>query len=46
MGGRKKLVTDHRMNAATNRVKAFALTLERKGGVPKAEGPILLVGKN
>ncbi len=32
--------------AATNRVKAFALTLERKGGVPKAEGPILLVGKN
>lgn len=30
--------------AATNRVKAFALTLEREGGVPKAEGPILLVG--
>ncbi len=28
----------------TNRVKAFAITLEREGGVPKAEGPILLVG--
>ena len=31
-------------DAVTNRVKAFALTLEREGGVPKAEGPILLVG--
>jgi len=29
---------------ATRRVKAFALTLEREGGVPKAEGPILLLG--
>ena len=25
-------------------VKAFALSLEREGGVPKAEGPILLIG--
>ncbi len=31
-------------DAPTKRVKAFALTLEREGGVPKAEGPILLVG--
>ena len=31
-------------DAVANRVKAFALTLERAGGVPKAEGPILLVG--
>jgi anti-sigma-K factor RskA len=26
-------------------VNAFAISLERKGGVPKAEGPILLLGK-
>ena len=25
-------------------VKAFAISLEREGGVPKKEGPILLVG--
>ncbi len=31
-------------DAPAKRVKAFALTLEREGGVPKAEGPILLVG--
>ena len=30
--------------AQTSHVKAFAITLEREGGVPKAEGPILLVG--
>jgi anti-sigma-K factor RskA len=24
---------------------AFAVSLERKGGVPKAEGPMVLVGK-
>ena len=30
--------------ASTGSVKAFAITLEREGGVPKAEGPILLVG--
>lgn len=30
--------------AQTHRVKAFAISLERAGGVPKAEGPILLVG--
>ena len=26
-------------------VKAFAVSLERKGGVPKAEGPMILVGQ-
>ena len=30
--------------AEARHVKAFALSLEREGGVPKAEGPILLVG--
>ncbi len=30
--------------AEARHVKAFAISLERKGGVPKAEGPILLVG--
>lgn len=29
---------------AANHVKAFAISLEREGGVPKAEGPILLAG--
>lgn len=28
-----------------NAVNAFAVSLERKGGVPKAEGPIVLLGK-
>jgi anti-sigma-K factor RskA len=28
-----------------NAVNAFAVTLERKGGVPKAEGPFVLLGK-
>lgn len=31
-------------DAETRHVKAFAISLEREGGVPKAEGPILLVG--
>ncbi len=31
-------------DAEARHVKAFALSLERTGGVPKAEGPILLVG--
>ena len=26
-------------------VAAFAISLERRGGVPKAEGPILYLGK-
>lgn len=30
--------------AATRNVKAFAISLEREGGVPKKEGPIVLVG--
>lgn len=29
----------------THQVEAFAISLEREGGVPKKEGPILLVGK-
>lgn len=28
-----------------DKVQAFAVTLERKGGVPKAEGPFVLLGK-
>jgi anti-sigma-K factor RskA len=31
-------------NAPARRIKAFALSLEREGGVPKREGPILLIG--
>lgn len=30
--------------AQARRVKAFAISVEREGGVPKAEGPIILVG--
>lgn len=30
---------------AAHKVKAFAISLEREGGAPKKEGPILLVGK-
>ena len=30
--------------APAQQVKAFAITVEREGGVPKAEGPIILVG--
>ncbi len=30
-------------SAAAHKVKAFALSLEREGGVPKREGPILLI---
>lgn len=30
---------------STNHVQAFAISVEREGGVPKAEGPIILVGK-
>jgi anti-sigma-K factor RskA len=29
-----------------HRVKAFAISLEREGGAPKAEGPLLLVGSS
>jgi anti-sigma-K factor RskA len=31
--------------ARINSAKAFAVSLERKGGVPKAEGPMVLMGK-
>ncbi len=30
---------------SARQVQAFAISLERKGGVPKAEGPMLFVGK-
>ena len=30
--------------AAARRVKAFAVSVEREGGVPKKEGPIILIG--
>ena len=30
---------------AVKAINAFAVTLERKGGVPKAEGPFVLLGK-
>jgi anti-sigma-K factor RskA len=30
---------------AASQVKAFAISLEREGGVPKREGPIVLIGK-
>lgn len=34
-----------RPKAKVNSVDGFAVSLERKGGVPKAEGPMVLVGK-
>jgi anti-sigma-K factor RskA len=41
-GGTKYFFTPKsRITSAT----AFAISLERKGGVPKAEGPIVLAGK-
>ena len=32
-------------NQPVKSIAAFAVTLERKGGVPKAEGPFVLLGK-
>jgi len=34
-----------RANQPVKSIAAFAVTLERKGGVPKAEGPFVLLGK-
>jgi len=34
-----------RSNQPVKTIDAFAVTLERKGGVPKAEGPFVLLGK-
>ena len=34
-----------RAKAHVNAADAFAVSLERKGGVPKAEGPMVLLGK-
>jgi anti-sigma-K factor RskA len=28
----------------TSQIKAFAISLEREGGVPKREGPIVMIG--
>lgn len=35
---------EFKTGAPAQHVKAFALSLERKGGVPKREGPIVLIG--
>jgi anti-sigma-K factor RskA len=32
-------------SAAASQVQAFAISLEREGGVPKREGPIIMIGK-
>nr|MBA3272357.1 anti-sigma factor [Chthoniobacterales bacterium] len=42
-GGTAKVV--FRPKAPISTANAFAISLERKGGVPKAEGPIVLAGK-
>jgi anti-sigma-K factor RskA len=34
-----------RPDQPVTKATAFAISLERKGGVPKAEGPIVLLGK-
>lgn len=41
--GEARLVFHAKQPVAT--INAFAVTLERKGGVPKAEGPFVLLGK-
>ena len=30
---------------SATQIKAFAISLEREGGVPKREGPIVMIGK-
>ena len=42
-GGTTKILFKPKQPVAS--ADAFAISLERKGGVPKAEGPIVLVGK-
>jgi anti-sigma-K factor RskA len=44
-GADGKAVLTFKGNKPISAVAAFAVSLERKGGVPKAEGPIVLLGK-
>ena len=44
-GADGKAVLTFKGNQPITSVAAFAVSLEKKGGVPKAEGPILLLGK-
>ena len=40
-----KAILGFKPDQPVTQVAAFAISLERKGGVPKAEGPIVLLGK-
>lgn len=44
-GSDGQVVLTFKGNQPVGAVTAFAISLERKGGVPKAEGPIVLLGK-
>lgn len=44
-GADGKAVLTFKGNQPIGSVAAFAISLEKKGGVPKAEGPIVLLGK-
>ncbi len=44
-GADGKAVLAFKGNQPISSVAAFAISLEKKGGVPKAEGPIVLLGK-
>ena len=44
-GANGKAVLTFKGNKPIGAVAAFAVSLEKKGGVPKAEGPIVLLGK-
>ena len=44
-GADGKAVLTFKGNKPISSVAAFAISLEKKGGVPKAEGPIVLLGK-
>jgi len=44
-GADGKAVLTFKGNKRISAVAAFAISLEKKGGVPKAEGPIVLLGK-
>lgn len=44
-GADGKAVLTFKGDKAVQKVTAFAISLEKKGGVPKAEGPLVLLGK-
>jgi anti-sigma-K factor RskA len=44
-GADGRAVLTFKGNQSVGSVAAFAISLEKKGGVPKAEGPIVLLGK-